>query len=496
MPAKAKLTTRERTTSNVSSDNLNKGSELSFAEADSNFFNLRDQTFAISDGSTSTDIEAGETITFSGATVSGNTVTITGGGASIGDLTVTGSTITAPSNANLRLQTAGGDVEVQDSFIVSNIQASDETQGEMFRVSSTGTQSSTADFNHNGSQTGNFTVYGSDGQSVGANIPLRVEYGAQAEVKINNYTMPSTIGTTNHIMKSNGTNVIFDDIANVIPNTYVQTTDTGLIVVGDDSTGTSFNVGETLKVAGGNGCSTSITGDTLTIDFDQSSIPTQPANTGNFEFSSSTMSGTVTNGDITIQANGTGDIILDTDAVKVGSGSENVVVQSNGTYDLNLSGGSDSKITLTQSDATAGAPAFLYNQQYSIFGTGSSQVKLCSRGSQPMRLMTDSGNGTAYLSVVHNNRVEVTGGDLTVSGNITTNTGVVTGDSIETTGVSINDNKIRSRASNTNLELDAQGTGAVVLQTIKIYMANLPTSDPLSAGQLWNDSGTLKVSAG
>ena len=106
-----------------------------------------------------------------------------------------------------------------------------------------------------------------------------------------------------------------------------------------------------------------------------------------------------------------------------------------------------------------------------------------------MRLMTDSGNGTAYLSVVHNNRVEVTGGDLTVSGNITTNTGVVTGDSIETTGVSINDNKIRSRASNTNLELDAQGTGAVVLQTIKIYMANLPTSDPLSAGQLWNDSG-------
>ena len=56
MPAKAKLTTRERTTSNVSSDNLNKGSELSHAEADSNFINLRDQTIAISDGSTSSVI--------------------------------------------------------------------------------------------------------------------------------------------------------------------------------------------------------------------------------------------------------------------------------------------------------------------------------------------------------------------------------------------------------------------------------------------------------
>jgi len=27
-------------------------------------------------------------------------------------------------------------------------------------------------------------------------------------------------------------------------------------------------------------------------------------------------------------------------------------------------------------------------------------------------------------------------------------------------------------------------------------LSNLPTSDPSNAGQLWNDSGTLKVSAG
>jgi hypothetical protein len=27
-------------------------------------------------------------------------------------------------------------------------------------------------------------------------------------------------------------------------------------------------------------------------------------------------------------------------------------------------------------------------------------------------------------------------------------------------------------------------------------MANLPTSDPSNAGQLYNDSGTLKISAG
>tara|TARA_A100001388_G_C28764456_1_gene499855 strand:- start:176 stop:1210 length:1035 start_codon:yes stop_codon:yes gene_type:complete len=113
MPNKAKLTTRERSSSNVSSDNLNKGSELSFAEVDSNFINLRDQSIAISDGSTTTDIDAGETITFSGASVSGNTVTITGGsssasGGNLADLQVNGTTLSPVStNDDLNL-TANG----------------------------------------------------------------------------------------------------------------------------------------------------------------------------------------------------------------------------------------------------------------------------------------------------------------------------------------------------------------------------------------------------
>ena len=31
---------------------------------------------------------------------------------------------------------------------------------------------------------------------------------------------------------------------------------------------------------------------------------------------------------------------------------------------------------------------------------------------------------------------------------------------------------------------------------LKVMMTDLPTSDPTNAGQLWNDSGTLKVSSG
>jgi len=45
------------------------------------------------------------------------------------------------------------------------------------------------------------------------------------------------------------------------------------------------------------------------------------------------------------------------------------------------------------------------------------------------------------------------------------------------------------------LKLDGSDVGFKVL-TQKVMMTNLPTSDPSTAGQLWNDSGTLKISAG
>jgi hypothetical protein len=39
-------------------------------------------------------------------------------------------------------------------------------------------------------------------------------------------------------------------------------------------------------------------------------------------------------------------------------------------------------------------------------------------------------------------------------------------------------------------------TGAKTLSNAVVKMTNLPTSDPSVAGQLWNSSGTLKISAG
>ena len=40
------------------------------------------------------------------------------------------------------------------------------------------------------------------------------------------------------------------------------------------------------------------------------------------------------------------------------------------------------------------------------------------------------------------------------------------------------------------------GDVSTIVNTVKVLMPNLPTSDPSVAGQLYNDSGTLKISAG
>jgi len=50
-----------------------------------------------------------------------------------------------------------------------------------------------------------------------------------------------------------------------------------------------------------------------------------------------------------------------------------------------------------------------------------------------------------------------------------------------------------------SIALNVSGSGGVIAlggTGQKIVLAGLPTSNPARAGQLWNDGGTLKVSAG
>jgi hypothetical protein len=116
MPSTPKIVTRSETTSSNTTENLNKGSKLTFAEMDSNFIELKNGSIGIvGDDSTGIDIAQGSTLKVAGTggiatSVSGDTLTVDASSivtTSLGDLTAVGSTLIAPSNADLTLSASG-----------------------------------------------------------------------------------------------------------------------------------------------------------------------------------------------------------------------------------------------------------------------------------------------------------------------------------------------------------------------------------------------------
>ena len=105
-----------------------------------------------------------------------------------------------------------------------------------------------------------------------------------------------------------------------------------MTVVGDDSTGTTFNAGETLKIAGGVGISTAVSGDVITI----SASGGGGGSIGDLVIEGQTITTGPTNADLTISPNGVGNINLDADIIRVGDVNTAVTITSNGTGNLTL----------------------------------------------------------------------------------------------------------------------------------------------------------------
>lgn len=120
--------------------------------------------------------------------------------------------------------------------------------------------------------------------------------------------------------------------------------------------------------------------------------------------------------------------------------------------------------------------------------TGSASLNLLKTGG------TLTGSLTAQTILPSADSTYNLGADGTEFANAFVDT--VTSTELKTEGVTVNDNLVTASRSNDNLQLDATGTGAVEMIPAKILMANLPTSDPSVAGQLWRDGTDLKISTG
>ena len=197
---------------------------------------------------------------------------------------------------------------------------------------------------------------------------------------------------------------------------------------------------------------------------------------------------------------GTGDLIIDTDG-QVGIGTVNAP-------DSKLHIKSASSIITLQRTADANKPGLDFQNS-----NGNVRAELRMDGtdgtSNTVFVRTYDGSSTAERFRVTHTGAKVTG-TLDVDGGISITDNTITTSASNAnlellasgTGnivigeVTVSDNKITSNRSNDSLIIDASGTGAVEIITAKVILANLPTSDPSNAGQLYNDSNTLKVSAG
>jgi hypothetical protein len=88
--------------------------------------------------------------------------------------------------------------------------------------------------------------------------------------------------------------------------------------------------------------------------------------------------------------------------------------------------------------------------------------------------------------------ITVTGDEINLSTTTISLTGSIESDSSITTVGSISGRNVTATNQIQGSELSIIG----VFGATKIKFSNLPTSDPSNSGQLWNDSGSLKISAG
>ena len=325
---------------------------------------------------------------------------------------------------------------------------------------------------------------------------------------------PGALNTLNELAAALGDDA---DFATTVTNslaTKVTNTDTGLIVVGDDSSGTALTVGETIKIAGAGGITTAVSGDTLTITGPSGTLSNivedlTPELGGNLNVNSNTITNTGTNGEVRLETNGSGVITLapgSSGSVQVTIG--NVIV-TQGTIENNAVSIDDNKIATYRSNDNlildaAGTGKIQLNANItgsagtvtvdSIVDAGSNAVKSTHTPAGGSDLTNkDYIDGQGFLTGVElstdlspqlGGSLDLNSQDITGTGNIS-----ITGN-IANDAVSIADNTIATIRSNDNLVLSASGTGHISVSSKKIINLADPAADQDAATKAYVDSAT------
>jgi hypothetical protein len=427
------------------------------------------------------DVTFSQALTVSGATDLQNT-TVTGTITHVGNTTQTGNlTIggeisngniliednfiaTTNSNSDLELRANGtgevlipsNDVRITNNLFVNG----DATLGD---TNLTGNVNITGDI----TQTGDYSI--TSDLAVGGD--LTVTRSAQfEEVLIDDNFITTTTSNADLELRANGTGEIR------VPNNDVH-------IVNDLAVDGTITVGD-INSAGTITANRFSTGDILIDD--------------NF------ITTTLSNSDLELRANGTGEVTVP---------SNNVTMEQ----DLTVNGDTDLEDTTVTGTITHVGDT-TQTGDFGLTGNLTVSAEVTANGVQLENIqlvgnvltttLSNSdlelrANGTGSI-VIPNNNVEITG-DLTVDGTLTVtdidSSGTIAANNFRTGDILVDDNFITTTNSNSDLELRAAGTGSIVIDTFGFNNSTISTTGdmtltPSSESVIIDATGSLKLPAG
>jgi len=316
--------------------------------------------------------------------------------------------------------------------------------------------------------------------AVNLNTSLTLSAGAT----ITEFSTSTSLGTSNTLVPTQNAVKAYVDAQNVAQ---------AITFVGDDSTGTAVNSGETFQILGGTGLTSAVTGDAITLDIDATVATLTGAQTlTNKALTSPTISGTPTIIGVTASgATGTGNLVFSAGPTLTGTLAAATITAS-GT--LSVTGNTTISGSLTTTDITttgnqtvtgnitvAGeirtdkikSPATNANLAISAQGTGIVDIQ------SAMTTIDQTITGTASVTGQFNadnlsidgNTISSTNtnGDVIItpngSGQITLSSSRVAANQLNAVTVAVSNtvdtNTLRSFSSNADIVIQPQGTGTV-----------------------------------